>query len=101
MELCLARSSLIGMRKTLRICGAIGVSPGEFEQVLLNDPLDFGFQTESGEERYKSLGVTNDARTLFVVWTLREGRVRAITAYAAGKAYGKLYWEALDRETEK
>jgi hypothetical protein len=30
---------------------------------------------------------------LVVVWTIRNGMVRAITAYPAGKALERLYWE--------
>jgi len=69
------------------------VSPQEFEQAILNDPLDIEYQAESGEERYKSLGVTDQGRALILVWTLREGKVRAITAHAAGRSYEKLYRE--------
>ena len=69
------------------------VSPQEFEQVLWNDPLELEYQTESGEERYKSLGITDAGRVLIVVWTLREGKVRAITAYPASRLYKQLYWE--------
>ena len=69
------------------------VSPQEFQQVVEIGPLDLEYQLEGGEERYKSLGITNRGRALIVVWTLREGQVRAITAYPAGKSYEKLYWE--------
>ena len=59
----------------------------------MNDPLDLEYQVESGEDRYKSLGVTDKGRALIVIWTLREGKVRAVTAYPAGRFYGKLYRE--------
>ena len=77
-------------RKHLR---AHRVSPQELEQVIGNNPLELEYQSESGEERYKSLGITNAGRVLVVVWTLREGKVRAITAYAASKPYERLYGE--------
>ncbi|MCH7979745.1 MAG: BrnT family toxin [Acidobacteria bacterium] len=67
------------------------VSPQEFEQVIANDPLDLEYQLESGEQRYKSLGVTEMGRALIIVWTLREGKVRAVTADPAGRSYEKLY----------
>ena len=70
-----------------------GVSPQEFEQVIVNDPLDLEYQVESSEERYKALGVTDNGRVLIVVWTLRAGKVRAVTAYPAGRPYAKLYRE--------
>ena len=69
------------------------VTAQEFEQVILNNPLDLEYQVEGGEERFKSLGVTNASRVLIVVWTLRQGKVRAVTAYPAGEAYERLYWE--------
>ena len=69
------------------------VAPEEFEQVIDNDPLDLEYQVENGEGRYKSLGVTNNGRVLIAVWTHREGKVRAITAYRAGKSYERLYGE--------
>lgn len=68
------------------------VSPEEFEQVILNEPLDLEYETEEGEGRFKSLGVTNSGRILVVVWTARSGRVRAITAYPAAKQYRELFW---------
>ena len=68
------------------------VSPQEFEQVIENDPFDLEYEVENGEERYKSIGVTDRGRALIVVWTLREGKVRAVTAYPAGKPYERLYW---------
>ena len=74
------------------------VSPRESEQIIQNDPLDLEYQTERGEERFKSLGVTNEGRPLIVVWTIREGKIRAVTAYPAGKSYEKLYRDARRRD---
>ena len=45
------------------------------------------------EERYKVLGATRAGRILVAVWTPRCGRVRAVTAYRAGRVGQKLYWE--------
>ena len=67
------------------------VSRGEFEEVLQNWPLDLDYETETGEERYKSLGATLRGRILVVVWTARRGRLRAITAYPATKMLRTLY----------
>ena len=36
-----------------------------------------------GEERYRSVGITNGGRFLLVAWTVRGGRVRAVTAFPA------------------
>ncbi|MGO9010597.1 MAG: BrnT family toxin [Bryobacteraceae bacterium] len=67
------------------------VSREEFEQVLQNGPLDLEYETEAGEERYKSLGATLRGRILVIIWTARRGRVRAITAYPATKRFRELY----------
>ena len=69
------------------------VSPQEFEQVIENNPVDLDYRVENGEERYKSIGVTDKLRVLIIVWTLREGKLRAVTAYSAGKSYERMYWE--------
>ncbi len=72
------------------------VTPAEFEEVLLNDPLDLEYQMGEDEARYKGLGPTNRGRLLVVVWTVREHRIRAITAYAANRMLRRLY-EELER----
>lgn len=67
------------------------VTPAEFEELINGDP----FYVEYREQRYKVLGVTKAGRVLIGIWTPREGRVRAITAYAASPAYRNLYWESI------
>lgn len=70
------------------------VTPKDFEELVTGDPLYIEYQPADREERYKVLGATKAGRVLTAVFTLREGRVRAITAYAAGRTYQKLYWES-------
>jgi hypothetical protein len=67
------------------------VSRQEFEEVMEGVPLDLEYQVENGEERYKALGITRRGRLLIAVWTPRDGRVRAITAYNAGALYKTLF----------
>lgn len=67
------------------------MSAAEFEEVILNDPLDLEYEIVSGEDRYRSLGLTSKGRLLIVVWTAREGKIRAITAYRATKVYERLF----------
>jgi uncharacterized protein len=69
------------------------VTPEEFEELIAGDPLYLEYAVENGEERFKVLGATTRGRVLIAVWTPRDGKVRAITAYAAGRAGQKLYWE--------
>lgn len=59
------------------------VTPTEFEQVLTNEPLDLDYESIDGEERYRAVGLTGAGRLLSVVFTIRGGRVRGITAFPA------------------
>lgn len=67
------------------------VSPREIDELFGNEPLDLEYDIEAGEERYKSLGATSQGRILIVVWTVRGGRIRPVTAYAAPKRYRVLF----------
>lgn len=68
--------------------------PNEFEELVIGEPLYLEYQPNSGEERYKVLGVTNAGRVLLGIWTPREGKVRAVTAYGANRIYRDLYWKS-------
>jgi uncharacterized DUF497 family protein len=68
------------------------VTPDEFEEIMTGDPVYVEYQTGTGEERYKVLGATKAGRVLIAVWTPKEGKVRAVTAYAARRVYQRLYW---------
>lgn len=65
----------------------------EFEQVLNNDPIDLAFDLIGDEERYRSVGPTNSGRLLSVAWTIRNGKVRAITAFPASVSDRKAFLE--------
>jgi uncharacterized DUF497 family protein len=68
------------------------VKPEEAEQVLLNDPLELGFETsDTSEERWAYLGETYEARILQVIIALRGERVRVVTAYDAPISAKRLY----------
>ncbi len=67
------------------------ITPAEFEQVMNNDPLDSDFDVIENEERYRSIGLTDGGRLLSVGWTLRNGKVRAVTAFPAGVSDTKAF----------
>jgi uncharacterized DUF497 family protein len=69
------------------------VAPAEFGQLLNNDPVDLNFERIDNEERYRSVGLTNGGRLLSVVWTIRNGKVRAITAFPASVSDRKAFLE--------
>jgi uncharacterized DUF497 family protein len=69
------------------------VAPAEFEQMLNNDPVDLEYDRIDNEERYRSVGLTNEGRLLSVAWTVRNGKVRAITAFPATVSDRKAFLE--------
>ncbi len=69
------------------------VTPAEFEEMLNNDPLDLDYDLIDDEERYRSVGLTNRGRLLSVVWMIRNGKIRAITAFSASIADRKAFLE--------
>jgi uncharacterized DUF497 family protein len=69
------------------------VAPAEFEQTLNNDPVDLEYDRIDNEERYRSVGLTNGGRLLSVAWTIRNGKVRAITAFPASVSDRKAFLE--------
>jgi uncharacterized protein len=75
----------------IRHIGEHDVKPEEAEEVLLGDPLDLGFDLVDGEERWSYVGETSQGRILRVLITLREERVRVVTAFEASKRQKALY----------
>jgi uncharacterized DUF497 family protein len=72
----------VGPRKHETSGGAQG-NAAEFEQALNNDPLDLDCEFIDNEERYRSVGLTSRGRLLSVAWTIRNCKVRAVTAFPA------------------
>ena len=70
------------------------VKPGELEQLFANDPIDIDFEVVDGEDRWTSIGHTNALRFLLVVWTMRRGAIRIITARLASQLYRDAYLKA-------
>jgi uncharacterized DUF497 family protein len=70
-----------------------GVTREEAEEVILQDPVDFGLDLAAGEERYQQLGMTRRGRVLFVVTTWRANRLRVITAFEPTKELIDFYYE--------
>ena len=75
-----------------RHLGRHKVTPAEFEQVMHNDPTLFDYQMVDGEDRWTGVGPTNDLRILVVAFTIREGCIRAVTAFPANKQQAREFW---------
>ena len=67
-----------------------GITPEAAEQVMLNEPLEWERQTRNNEERMQYLGETDFGRVLFVVTTIREDKLRVVTAWSAKEKWARL-----------
>lgn len=85
---------------TVKSAAKHGVTPSEVEEVFtLHQAAPLGVQTSPAvaEERLGIIGPTYTGRMLQVVFTLRGGKVRPISARPAGRKERK-YYEAYIRE---
>ena len=57
------------------------VTPNEVEQVIANDPISLEVTIRKGERRTVCAGWTDSGRVLKVVYTVRDGRIRVVTAH--------------------
>lgn len=77
------------------------VSPAECEQVFFNRPLVYEDDFHSQEEvRYYALGQSDAGRLLFLVYTLRDERVRVISARDMTRRERKEYEHGRAQELE-
>ena len=76
--------------------GAHQVSVGECEEVFFNRPLLL--QTDPAhsqtEARYYVLGQTDAGRRLFVVFTIRDSKIRVVSARAMSREERVIYEQA-------
>ena len=59
-----------------------GVNQDECEEVFFNSPLveEIPISKEQGEQRYYVLGITDEGRKLTVIFTIRNKKIRVISA---------------------
>ena len=71
------------------------VTRAECEQVFLNRPLVVGDDREHSqyEPRFHALGLTNEGRGLFIVFTVRNDLIRVISARNMSRAERRVYNE--------
>jgi uncharacterized protein len=70
------------------------VEPEDAEETL-EDPrrIPATAYNVPGERRQAILGLTEVGRLLYVVYTLRRGRIRVVTARAADEGESRSYWK--------
>ena len=59
------------------------ISPEEAEQVINNRPVDLEFEVRNGEQRVTQVGETDASSILIIVSTMKDKKVRVITAWPA------------------
>ncbi|MGN6593381.1 MAG: BrnT family toxin [Terriglobales bacterium] len=69
--------------------GRHGISPDQVEQVFSNLPEEKGQKNRQGEERFIVEGRDDTGRVMMVIATIRNGRIRPITAYPV---HGRSLW---------
>ena len=67
------------------------VTPEEFEQAINNDPILVAEYEIKREWRAHVAGITDQGRLLELVYTVRRGRIRAVTAYPLKRNKKELY----------
>ncbi len=77
------------------------VSPIECEELFFNAPLIVGDDEKHSipEKRFYALGRTNLDRRLFIVFTVREKKLRVISARDMNRKERKIYEDA-EKDTE-
>ena len=70
------------------------VTPEEVEEVICGEAFELGVQFEDGEERFPWIGETGRGRILFVIYTIRNGLLRPVTAYHPAGYLRRRYLEA-------
>ncbi len=74
----------------------------ECEEVFFNRPLVVREDKlhSMAESRYYVLGKTDDERLLFVVFTIRENKIRVISARDMNRRERRLYEEKIEKSTK-
>jgi len=67
------------------------ISPEEAEQAIRNRPVDLSAELRNGEERVVQIGENDAGRILIVVSTMRNRKVRVVTAWPANKSYRRYF----------
>lgn len=67
------------------------IAPVEAEQVILNRPIDLESHLRNEEHRLVQIGETDAGRVLIVITTMRDNKIRVITAWPANRNYRRYF----------
>ena len=68
-----------------------GVTPEEAEEALSGPTLEIPTEDDTAEERLSEIGMTKNGRILLIVTTLRDQRLRIVTAFEPNVRIKKYY----------
>ena len=68
------------------------VTPQEFEEAMANDPIEMAEYIVGREPRVHVVGMTDSGRLLEMVYTIRGGRIRAVTAFPMKRSKRRFYY---------
>ncbi len=70
-----------------------GITPNETEEVFLDEDvkIEKDIKHQEQEERFIAIGKTIGDKILFVVFTIRTGKIRVISGRRANKKEGEVY----------
>jgi predicted DNA binding CopG/RHH family protein/uncharacterized DUF497 family protein len=77
------------------------VTRAEFEQVMNSEPMDLDCEVIDDEHRYRAVGLTDNGASLLVVYTIRNGKVRAVTAFRASASNRRSFIGETMRDRER
>jgi uncharacterized DUF497 family protein len=67
------------------------LEPEEAGQVIQNRPVDLRSELRNGEERVVQVGESDAGKILIVVSTMRDKKIRVVTAWAAIRNYRRYF----------
>lgn len=79
-----------------------GVTPNEAEEVFLDEKIQIekDIKHQEAEERFIAIGKISETRILFVIFTIREDKIRIISARIANLKERRLYEEKIKVHTK-
>lgn len=80
-----------------------GIRPREGEEVFLDKDVQIekDIKHQEKEERYIAIGKTHEEKILFVVFTMRNNRIRIISGRTSNKKERRLYEEESIKKNSK
>ena len=77
------------------------VKPHEAEEVITRNPLDLDYVLRNGEGRFVQVGETLDRRVLVVVSTLRDDKIRVVSARPANRKHRLPYQRMMEQQNDR